>query len=87
MSAAFVARTLQVPAAPNVIAPVVGFRLHCAVPAPPTSAYDTAPVPEPPEVFSVNVSPNVTDEAFVNVKAACAAAFTVNDCVCCPAAE
>jgi len=61
--------------------------VHCAVPAPPTSAYDTAPVPDPPEVFSVNVSPNVTDDAFVRVNVDCAACATENDRVCCPAAE
>lgn len=86
MSAAFVARTLHVPAAPKVIAPVVGFSEHCAEPAPPTNEYDTPPVPEPPAVRNVNVPPNVSDDAFVSVNAAWAAGFTVNDWVCCAAA-
>lgn len=70
MSAAFVARTVQVPALPKVIAPVVVFSVQFAVPAPAVSAYVTAPVPEPPEVASVNALPNATAFEFVNVSVA-----------------
>ena len=58
---------MHVPADPNVIAPVFTFSTHWAVPAPPTNAYVTEPVPDPPEAANVSALPKLTVEAFVNV--------------------
>jgi hypothetical protein len=82
VSAALVARTEHVPAAPNVNVLVDELMLHDAVPAPPINAYVTPPVPDPPVVDNLNMFPKLTDVAFASDNAACAAWPTVifTDC-------
>ena len=77
MSAALVAVTVHEPA--DVADNVEPDTEHPAVPAVVT-AYDTAPVPEPPDVDNDRPDPNVPDVDDTD-NAACDACARVTDCV------